>query len=94
MKSIILLLLIFPALCFARSVKFVIITKKDVLAAMRTVIWHLETYDITTIRASIGMYLVCKYVHEKMFFDPYNQTKIRQRFYLLSMSRLMANILQ
>ncbi len=27
-------------------------------------IWHLETWDITTIRASIGMYLVCKYIHE------------------------------
>ncbi len=24
----------------------------------------LETWDITTIRASIGMYLVCKYIHE------------------------------
>lgn len=27
-------------------------------------IWHLETWDITTIRASIGMYLICKYIHE------------------------------
>ena len=43
----------------------VIITKDDVLGAMRDVIWHLETYDITTIRASIGMYLVCKYIREK-----------------------------
>ena len=24
----------------------------------------LATYDITTIRASVGMYLVCKYIHE------------------------------
>jgi asparagine synthase (glutamine-hydrolysing) len=32
---------------------------------VRDVIWHLETWDITTIRASIGMYLVCKYIHEK-----------------------------
>ncbi len=43
----------------------VIITKKDVLDTLREVIWHLETFDITTVRASIGMYLVCKYVKEK-----------------------------
>jgi asparagine synthase (glutamine-hydrolyzing) len=42
----------------------VIMTKADVLSALRTVIYHLETWDITTIRASIGMYLVCKYIHE------------------------------
>ncbi len=40
-------------------------TEEDTLAAVRDVIWHLETWDITTIRASIGMYLVCKYIHEK-----------------------------
>lgn len=42
----------------------VIITKDDVLNALETVIKILGTYDITTIRASIGMYLVCKYIHE------------------------------
>lgn len=42
----------------------VIITKEDVLANLETVIAALGTYDITTIRASIGMYLVCKYIHE------------------------------
>ncbi|MCB9091354.1 MAG: asparagine synthase B [Halobacteriovoraceae bacterium] len=42
----------------------VIMTKDDVLEALKEVIWHLETYDITTIRASIGMYLVCKYIKE------------------------------
>jgi len=42
----------------------VIMTKKDVLDSLEKVIWHLETWDITTIRASIGMYLVCKYIHE------------------------------
>jgi len=41
----------------------VIITKDDVMNALKDVIYHLETYDITTIRASIGMYLVCKYIH-------------------------------
>lgn len=42
----------------------VIITKQDVLNALEDVVALLGTYDITTIRASIGMYLVCKYIHE------------------------------
>ena len=42
----------------------VIISKEDVLEALETVINLLGTYDITTIRASIGMYLVCKAIHE------------------------------
>lgn len=42
----------------------VIITKDDVLSSLEEVIYHLETFDITTIRASIGMYLLCKYIHE------------------------------
>lgn len=42
----------------------VIITKEDVLSSLETVIALLGTYDITTIRASMGMYLVCKYIHE------------------------------
>ena len=42
----------------------VIISEKDVLEALETVVELLGTYDITTIRASIGMYLVCKYIHE------------------------------
>lgn len=43
----------------------VIITKEDVLEALRSVIELLGTFDITTIRASIGMYLVCKAIHER-----------------------------
>lgn len=42
----------------------VIITKEDVLNALDPVIHALGTYDITTVRASIGMYLVCKWIHE------------------------------
>lgn len=42
----------------------VIISEADVLAALEPVVELLGTYDITTIRASIGMYLVCKYIHE------------------------------
>lgn len=42
----------------------VIIRKEDVLGAIKDVIYHLESFDITTVRASIGMYLVCKYIKE------------------------------
>ena len=40
-------------------------TPEVVLASLETVIQLLGTYDITTIRASIGMYLVCKAIHEQ-----------------------------
>jgi asparagine synthase (glutamine-hydrolysing) len=43
----------------------VIITKEDVVNALREVIYSLATFDITTIRASIGMYLICKAIHEQ-----------------------------
>ena len=43
----------------------VIISKKDILNALERVIELLGTYDITTIRASLGMYLVCKAIHEQ-----------------------------
>lgn len=43
----------------------VIITKDDVLGALDSVIKLLGTYDITTIRASMGMYLLCKAIHEQ-----------------------------
>ncbi len=41
-----------------------LITKQDVIDAIKPVIKVLESYDITTIRASIGMYLLCKKIHE------------------------------
>ena len=43
----------------------VIITKSDVIAAISDVVYLLGTFDITTVRASIGMYLLCKAIHEK-----------------------------
>ncbi len=43
----------------------VVIDKETVLKSFEEVIALLGTYDITTIRASVGMYLVCKYIHEK-----------------------------
>ncbi|MBQ9414433.1 MAG: asparagine synthase B [Clostridia bacterium] len=43
----------------------VYMTPDDVIAALDDVIALLGTFDITTIRASIGMYLVCKAIHEQ-----------------------------
>ena len=43
----------------------IIITRDDVIQALPEVASILGTYDITTIRASMGMYLLCKAIHEK-----------------------------
>lgn len=40
-------------------------TPDDVLSSLEDVIHLLGTFDITTIRASMGMYLVCKAIHEQ-----------------------------
>ena len=42
----------------------VIITRQLVLDSLEDVIHLLGTFDITTIRASMGMYLLCKWIHE------------------------------
>ena len=41
------------------------IDKDTVLGSLEKVIQILETFDITTIRASMGMYLICKAIHEQ-----------------------------
>ena len=43
----------------------VYMTREEVLATLDELIALLGTYDITTIRASMGMYLCCKAIHEK-----------------------------
>jgi asparagine synthase (glutamine-hydrolysing) len=43
------------------SVQF---TLEQVFEHLEQLIWHLETFDITTIRASIGMYLVCQHIRQ------------------------------
>ncbi|WP_295585162.1 asparagine synthase B [uncultured Oscillibacter sp.] len=43
----------------------VTMTRQEVLDALEKVIALLGTWDITTIRASIGMYLCCKAIHER-----------------------------
>ena len=42
----------------------VIMTREEVLSNLPTVIQALGTWDITTIRASMGMYLVCRAIHQ------------------------------
>ena len=42
----------------------VIMTKEQVIDSLEGVIRMLGTFDITTIRASMGMYLLCKWIHE------------------------------
>ena len=42
----------------------IVINRQDVIDSLDEVIRSLETWDITTIRASIGMYLLCKKVQE------------------------------
>lgn len=43
----------------------VYMTRQEVLAGLEEVIAALGTWDITTIRASMGMYLCCRAIHEK-----------------------------
>lgn len=40
-------------------------TVEEGIEVVKDVIFHLESYDITTIRASVGMYLVSKYIRQK-----------------------------
>lgn len=43
----------------------VLFKKADIFESLENLIYRLETYDVTTIRASMGMNMVCKYVKEK-----------------------------
>ncbi|KAG5330075.1 ASNS synthetase, partial [Acromyrmex heyeri] len=42
----------------------IIFTQQDVINVLDNVIYSLETYDITTVRASIGMYLISRYIKQ------------------------------
>lgn len=41
-----------------------IFTKDDIINHLSDVIYHIETYDITTVRASIPMYILAKEIHK------------------------------
>ncbi|ESO96772.1 hypothetical protein LOTGIDRAFT_174698, partial [Lottia gigantea] len=43
----------------------VVFTPEEGVRAIEDVIYHLESYDITTIRASVGMYLISQYISKK-----------------------------
>ncbi len=45
--------------------KEIYMTPDEVIAELEGLIYLLGTFDITTIRASMGMYLVCKAIHEQ-----------------------------
>ena len=40
------------------------ISEKEFLGAIETVIYNIESYDTTTVRASVGNYLISKYIRE------------------------------
>lgn len=44
------------------------ISQDDAIGALSDVIWATETYDITTVRASTGQYLISKYIAENTNF--------------------------
>ncbi len=43
----------------------IFMTPDEVISSLETVIYALGTFDITTIRASMGMYLLCKAIHQQ-----------------------------
>lgn len=43
----------------------IVFTPDEGIECLESVIFHLESYDITTVRASVGMFLLSKYIMEK-----------------------------
>lgn len=42
----------------------ILFSKEEGIKAIRDVIWAIESYDITTVRASVGQYLISKYIKD------------------------------
>lgn len=42
----------------------VLFTRQQIFDSLSTLIYNIESWDITTIRASMGMHLICKYISE------------------------------
>lgn len=55
----------------------IMMTREDVLNTLEEVVSVLGTYDITTIRASIGMYLICREIHRQRTFGADDRRDIR-----------------
>ena len=51
--------------CIGAEHTEVYMTRQEVLDALEDVVALLGTWDITTVRASLGMYLCCKAIHER-----------------------------
>lgn len=47
---------------------FVNITKEEAIDCIKNVIYTIESYDVTTVRASVGQYLISKYISENTNF--------------------------
>ena len=59
----------------------VYMTPKEVISSLDELIRLLGTFDITTVRASMGMYLVCKAIHEKNRYPrDFNGRNFRRAF--------------
>ena len=43
----------------------IIVTEEDMLSCIETVIYNIESYDTTTVRASIGNWMISKYIKEQ-----------------------------
>lgn len=43
----------------------VIISQEDILNTIEKVIWHIESWDVTSIRSGIPMYLLCQYIKSR-----------------------------
>lgn len=43
----------------------VLFSPEEGISVLNELIYHLETYDITTVRASVGMYILSKYISQK-----------------------------
>ncbi|OWF40463.1 Asparagine synthetase [glutamine-hydrolyzing] [Mizuhopecten yessoensis] len=43
----------------------IVFKPEEGIAAIESVIYHLESYDITTVRSSVGLYLLSKYIKQK-----------------------------
>ena len=56
------------------------ISENEFLDAIETVIYNIESYDTTTVRASVGNYLVSKYIKEnsdcKVIFNGYGSDEV------------------
>ena len=69
----------------------IICTEQEFLDAIPEVIQQIESYDTTTVRASVGNYLVSKYIcritaKQRLFLTAMGQMKSVEGYYVFSSS--------